>query len=255
LLDLSDTTFLIPVRIDSAERMENLDIVLNYLLTKFNTNVTILEDAKEQNIFFNRTDKRIKYIFNKNDSDIFYRTKLLNKMFRASKTPIIVNYDCDVLFAVEQYVQCVESIRSKSCDLCSPYSGFFYDVPRFFVPHIMNEMTVNNIDLNYCQLMNDQGVGGCIFFNRDSFLVGGMENEHIISWGPDDSERFIRFRKLDFIIKRIEGVLYHLSHPRGFNSFCHNPFYKHNEDEVNKISSMTKELLEEYIKTWEWVSI
>jgi len=80
LIDLSDTTFLIPVRIDSKERIKNLDIVLNYLLTKFNTNVIILEDAKEEKIFFNRIDSRVKYIFNKNESDIFYRTKLLNAL-------------------------------------------------------------------------------------------------------------------------------------------------------------------------------
>ena len=45
-----------------------------------------------------------------------------------------------------------------------------------------------------------------------------MENEFMISYGPEDIDRFERFTKLGFNIKRISGILYHLDHHIGVNS-------------------------------------
>ena len=252
-IDLTDVTFTIPVRIDSEERLENIDLTLTYLLSKFDTNIIILEDDVEQKIEFHRTHERVKYIFNKNDSQIFHRTRLLNQLYSESKTPIIVNYDCDVLLREEQYVISAELIRSKFCDIAFPYKGECYDVPRYYIPQIINDLSVEKIDLKDCYLMNDQAIGGVVFFNKYSYIKGGMENENFISYGPDDVERVIRFTRLGFLLKRVVGVLYHLRHPRGINACRQNPFWEHNINELRKIVTMSQNELQKYMHSWDWL--
>jgi len=254
MIDLNDVTFLIPIRIDSEERRENLDIILNYLVSKFNTHIILLEDDKEQKYYIKKSYKNIKYIFHKNNDFIFYRTKLLNVLCRQAATPIIVNYDTDVLLHEDQYVLSAELIRNKICDLCYPYNGYFYDVPRQLVPDILCSLSMKGININDCILLDTESYGGCVFFNKVSYIKGGMSNEKFISWGPEDREIYIRFSKLNYQVKRIDGVLYHLSHNRGINSCEENPFFQQNYFEYQVINLMNKEDLEYYIKElWGWI--
>ncbi len=51
-IDLKDVTFIIPVRIDSIERLENLQLVTNYLLENFQTHILIVEAADRNNQSF-----------------------------------------------------------------------------------------------------------------------------------------------------------------------------------------------------------
>jgi len=39
----------------------------------------------------------------------------------------------------------------------------------------------------------------------------------------EDGERYCRWEKMGYRIKRIDGPLFHLSHPRGINSDMHHP--------------------------------
>lgn len=74
MIDLSDVTFTIPIRIDSQARLENFIIVLTYLLENFQTNIIILEDDSEQKISFDNPPKPVKYISIK--MKILFFTKL-----------------------------------------------------------------------------------------------------------------------------------------------------------------------------------
>ena len=52
----------------------------------------------------------------------------------------------------------------------------------------------NNEELSY----NMAGLGGCVFFNTQSFLsIGGM-NEDFKSWGAEDQEIIYRFKRLNY---------------------------------------------------------
>ena len=45
--DLTDVTFIIPVKIDSDDRRRNLKITLSYLQRNFDTNIIVCESDKE----------------------------------------------------------------------------------------------------------------------------------------------------------------------------------------------------------------
>ena len=50
MIDLKNTTFIIPVRIESADRMRNVITILCYLLENFDTNV-ILKEVDTKSVY------------------------------------------------------------------------------------------------------------------------------------------------------------------------------------------------------------
>ena len=109
--DLTKCTFIIPLRIETADRMRNITTSLIYLLSNFDTNVIIKEYDSEP-IFDLRVvpmleqilpyEKlcRIDHQFEKTSEFTFHRTRLLNDMLWQVKTPVTVNYDCDIMLTV-----------------------------------------------------------------------------------------------------------------------------------------------------------
>jgi predicted glycosyltransferase involved in capsule biosynthesis len=89
-------------------------------------------------------------------------------------------------------------------------------------------------------------------FNRQSFLNGGGENEHMISFGPEDWERNHRFKALGYQVSRVAGSLYHLDHWIGPNSSGRNPYFKHNHNELDRVRAMTPDELDGYVSGWDW---
>ena len=62
----------------------------------------------------------------------------------------------------------------------------------------------------------------------------GMENENFYGWGPEDWERYDRWKNLGYRVRMIDGVLFHLTHPRDMNG-------QHNSEEQRKSSTCEKE--------------
>jgi predicted glycosyltransferase involved in capsule biosynthesis len=95
-------------------------------------------------------------------------------------------------------------------------------------------------------------VGGAIMFNKGSFLMGGGENEYMVSFGPEDWERNYRFKTMGYTVTRVDGSLYHLDHWVGPNSSGRNPFFKANHAELDRVRAMTADQLDDYIQSWPW---
>jgi predicted glycosyltransferase involved in capsule biosynthesis len=251
MINFKDVTFIIPVRFDSNDRKRNFKLTINFLEKNFDTNIIVMESDKVSNENFVRSvSNSVEYIFEKDDSHLFHRTRLLNFMTKKSKTNIVVNYDIDVLFTLDQYITS-KSLLDNGVDFVFPYSGKFYDIDPDQFTHIMNG-EFNKINLNNCRLFNSNSVGGAIFFKKDSYQKIGLENENFISWGHEDWERVGRMKKMGYEVHRVDGVLYHLTHFRTHNSGGSNPMAKNNENEYNKVMSMNKQQLEEYIDSWDW---
>ena len=245
-------TFIIPVRFDSEDRKRNFKITITFLEKHFDTNIIVMESDKISNEQFVKSiSKKLTYVFEKNDSHLFHRTKMLNDMTKMSKTNFVVNYDIDVVFRPNQYVTCREILKN-GLNFVFPYSGKFYDINSNFFDKIVNS-NFDSIDLNMCTLFNPNSVGGALFFNKDVYKKIGLENENFISWGHEDWERIGRIQKMGYEIARVDGVLYHLTHERSINSASSNPKYHSNGMEYQKIMTMNKQQLEEHIKSWDWL--
>lgn len=254
--DLSDVTFTIPVRRDSKDREENLDLQIRYLKHHFDCQIIIGEESSVD--YFRKTDPPIangladQIIWTESYSQSFHRTKMLNDLARLAQTPFVVNLDTDVFFPVSAYARAVETLRNGSFDFCFPYLGKFMEVPRSYYPDIMNTMDLSIVDLAKCGVNHPNSVGGAIFLNKQKYFEAGGENEKFISWGAEDNERIARWQKLGYRVGRVGDILYHISHFRTQNSDPSNPFFGANTQEYARIVGMSKDELLKYVNGWSW---
>ena len=258
MTDLSNVTFLIPIRIDQSERFRNLLILLRYLKKCLKTNILIGESDTKP--YSNGAIKDLSvgyancsYHFFQDKDPHLNRMKLINKLVSISTTPIIVIQDTDVLLYPIQYQEAVEKILDGCYDLVYPYDGNFYNIPSNLIQH---DMCVENIDPKSCLNMRQEGnsIGGILFWNRQKFIECGGCNEKMVSWGFDDNEIYDRALKLGVAIDRCKRGLFHLSHKPSLNSLNgSHKYYKSNEQEWIKVKGMPVEELKSYVKTWGYV--
>jgi hypothetical protein len=254
--DIRDVTFNIPVKIDQPDRLRNLSIVMGYLNKYFKTNIILseMDESSKLNDLFK--DISFKHVFMKTSSPYFHRTMMLNYMAKVSTTPIIVNYDCDILLTPDQIVEAVNKIRFFGEEMVFPYDGNFYDVQPQYIDLIKNNLAIETISTRtMCKNLRPEGdsVGGVIFWKKSKFMEIGMENENFISWGFEDTERYERAKKLNVKIYRGNGGLIHLHHNSSLNSAnASHPFYLQNENEYKKVNQMSPDTLLNYVKTWAW---
>jgi hypothetical protein len=252
-IDLSDVTFMIPVCYDHKDRSQNLSLNVCLLERSFRTNIIVGENMTDR---FQHYSEYASVIYKRFNYQDFHRTKMLNEMAKISKTNIIVNWDADVFISPLQILYSVEKIREGQAQMVFPYDGRFARVQRIPWYKSLSESLdigiVGNHQFKGMWASDASSVGGAIIFDKAAYWKGGGENENFISYGPEDVERDVRFRRAGFEVYRTPGVLYHLDHWRGPNSKAHNKFYDINHKELDKIYGMTKKELLEYIKTWKW---
>ena len=260
--DLSNATFIIPVRIESADRMRNVLTGLIFLLENFETKIIVKEvDTKsvfEEDIlpqlkeYFDNLDNLI-HIFEQSDDPVFYRMKILNEMIAMSKTDVVINSDCDILLPIQSYLDSYNLILCKQADVVYPYGTGNYQKQVFADDELVSEFLSNDFD--FAILDNKSNIwtsdfGWIQFFNRQVYIDGGMENENFRGSSPEDKERYYRFTTLGYNVARLDRFIYHLEHSRGRNSWPAsiegNPYMGENFELWNNLQKMNKQQLSEY---------
>lgn len=245
-LDLSDTTFIIPVSYDSGDRQHNLNLCVCLLQKYFDTNIIVGEVLTDK---FKYMEKWCEYV--KFDYKDFHRTKMLNEMTRMSKTEKVFNWDADVCISPYQIYQSVKKL--DSFDVVYPYDGRFARVPRLkWFKKMEKYLDVGILQDKFSGLNegdNFNSVGGAVGYNKTAFLSVGGENEKFISYAPEDTERFFRFSMM-LKVARVNGILFHIDHWVGKNSWKNHGHYENSVKEWEKVKMMNKEQLQEYISTW-----
>ena len=184
------------------------------------------------------------------DSDVFHRTRLLNEMLSLVKTPVTVNYDCDILLDPRDYVAARDRVLAGA-DLVYPY--YKGESQRQIGP-VGKRMLSRSCDLSEVAVTSWQSsCGHCQFFNTESYIEGGMENEEFLSYGPEDTERMLRFQKLGYRVEWMDNLIYHIEHARGQNSNDSNPHFRDNDDLYRKLGYMNPEQLREYYATRDYL--
>lgn len=248
--NLTDVTFLIPVRIDSEERFENLNLVLEFLKANFKTTIKVLEaDAFP---YFNNDNVDYK-TFVVDDNPIFHRTKYLNQLTKSSTTPYLAIWDTDVILEPQQIVNSVELLRKQEAEMVFPYDGNFYKIPQMIKSIYRDKTDITVFSDNrskFLRMFGHFSVGGAFIVNRQAYMEAGMENEKFYGWGPEDIERVKRWEILGYRIRFIDGPLFHLYHKRKLNSWhASRDIELENRLELLKICGMNKVNLRNYIKT------
>lgn len=265
---LSDATFIIPLRIDSNDRVRNIITTVGFILETFDAKV-IVKEVDSQPLFseyalpqiieyMEGNIKNLKHVFEKSDDPIFYRMQIINEMLSMVKTDIVFNYDCDVLLQVETYEKAAQMIRD-GYDIVYPYGFGNYqkqvNVNDEIVSEFLNELDFSILDSHSNPY--DAQYGHVQVLSTKTYFDAGMENENFKGSSPEDKERFYRFNTLGYKVGRIDDYVYHLEHSRGANSWPvsaqHNPYMVSNFDIWEKIQKMSVEELHEYYSKQEYL--
>ena len=277
--DLLQTTFLIPLRIESADRMRNIITTLVYLCRQFRTTIIVKEVDKES-IFEKSVLPQlaqvlaedeldcITHIFEQSDEYIFHRTRIINDMVMEAETPVVVNYDSDVILPKLSYVAATDYILNGWVNPKQP------DAPREPIKCVypygfgdwqwqitaddesISEFINSNFNLECFEGRSrkwDAKYGFCQFFDREEYIRLGMENENFISYGYEDDERYMRFNTLSHVLRH-NAFIYHFEHTRTSNSWFNNPHIEDNRKLWERLSLMGREKLAEYYENVEYMN-
>lgn len=249
-INLGDVTFTIPVLYDHPDRKNNLDISLCVLQSNFETNIIVGEQGKSK--IFDYVNKWVRYHYFNGMAE-FHRTKMLNDMAGMADTEIIANWDADILIPPMQVYLCVKRLRS-GVDCVYPYDGRFARMERrnWFNPlqKFLDIGIVRNANLYHRKIKSS--VGGALMWRREAFFDFGMENEYMISYAPEDVERWERMHKLGVNVQRIDGTLYHIDHYKGPDSHNGNKHFPNSKKELERMRQMSREQMQEYVDSWPW---
>lgn len=219
--NFKDVTFLIPVRIDSINRLENLLASIRYLLSNLYTNIIVLEANKYDNqILRNLLPSDVRHIFVEDWDPILHRTKYINMLFKESNTPIISIWDADIIIPKVQMNSSIEALRSGNYEISFPYDGSFYDVPEILRDLYMESHNIQILESNINKMSLPYGTsmgGGALFITSEAFSNAKAEDERFYGWGPEDWNRVEKWKIMGYRTFRPHGPLFHLSHPRDIN--------------------------------------
>ena len=265
MIDLKDTTFIIPVRIESDDRLRNVITVCCFLLENFDTKVIIKEVDKDpvfEGLAFPQISeyvedsiKNLTHIYEVPDDSVFYRMRYLNEMLAMVETDVVANYDSDVLLPIDTYVKAQEMCKGEY-DLVYPYGQGMWQKQIFADDNLVSDFLSNDCKFDILERQSkdyDAQSGHVQFFKRESYIKGGMENENFKAWGPEDEEKHYRFPKLGYNIGRIFDWVYHLEHSRGDDSERTNIYFRDNLKLMEDIRSLSVEELRNYYNTQEYL--
>jgi len=269
--NLTDTTFIIPVKIESDDRLRNAITVCCFLLSKFDTNI-LIKEVNSEPVFENEALPQIKefigntsnisYYFEKeSDNTFFHKTRYFNELLSKCNTDVVSAYDIDVLLPVSTYLKS-EKMCKDEYDLVYPF-GFGtqenqvkWQKKVFASDELVSDFLNQNFDFsifeNHSQKDRAQW-GHAQFFKRKSYIEGGMENENFKAWGPEDEEKHYRFPKLGYNVGRVIDWVYHLEHSRGDDSERTNIYFRDNLKLMEDIRSLSEEELKNYYNTQEYL--
>ena len=240
-------TAVIPIRIDSDERLRNLLCIINYL-QKTDCKIILLEADIRAKIDKTIIPKNVDYHY---VTPIFHRTKYINTLLEYSCTDVVAVWDADVFVPYRQIYDVLDLIENKGCTLAYPYNGTFITLNETYTDKVLNGVfPIEILEKEYLRpLISRPSCGGVFFVNKGSYKSIGGENERFYGWGPEDAERLRRVQIMQKKVLFLEyGRAYHLYHPRLQNSKYFNDNVADNlRKEFIKICCMNKEELSNYI--------
>jgi hypothetical protein len=220
--DLTDFTFLIPLRIDSEKRKENADTSIDFILRHFDTTFILVEGDESKKYFPDFQTGNLRYDFIQDKNLFFHKTKYINKLIELAATRFIAVWDADAIVPPDQILESARILRTGETVMSIPYDGRVY-VCDHYLSELFKRIPEIEILLELAPslplMYGYHSTGGAFMTNRETYLETGGENENFLGWGPEDVERVKRMEVLNLPVHFSNGPFFHLWHPRGKTSW------------------------------------
>ena len=156
---IENTTFIVPLRIETFDRLRNVIVSTIYILDNTDAQIIIKEVDTESAFIASALPqiidcvgeekaKRLTHVFEQSDDQVFHRTKILNDMVMMTKTPVVVNYDCDILLPLESYQTCEKWILEGTYDMVYPYGDGNWQYQIFATDELVSEFINGGYDFS-----------------------------------------------------------------------------------------------------------
>lgn len=253
--NMNDLSFVIPVRIDTFQRLENLIACVEFLRKQYESPILVLEaDSYRSAILPTLLEKKALYHFREDRDTIFHRTKYINDLVGMVDTPFVAVWDCDVIISYDQITQASRTLKDGHFSFAFPYEKDFLDTGYLLREVFFKTGEIETLHAHkgkMTRLYEPDPIGGAFLANIKDYGKTGLENPAFYGWGREDGERLQRWRSMGFQHSRITGPLFHLTHPRGLNS----TFHATKEDEgkwqdIQYIKSLGQKELTQEIRKW-----
>lgn len=252
-------TFLIPVRIETEDRLRNVISSVSYLLKNVPSKVLVKEVSDHPTFKFRALPEikkyvdvqNLEYFYEETTEPLFCKSKVLNDLLIHSDTDVVANYDADCILPISSYIKSYDAIIEDKVDVVYPYGCGVYQWRVEYNENVYDQF-VNSLDisvLDKSKQLHNSTIGWCQFVNRKKYLNSYMMNENFISWGCEDDEFYYRMSVLGNRIARINDYVYHLEHSRTHNSWFSNPNFNSNYQLWNRIKTFDKTQLINYYES------
>ena len=256
--------------------MRNIITTLIYLTRNFACRIIVKEVDKES-VYLREVKPlleqalepemlaSIHHIFEESDDFTFHRTKILNDMLWMVETPVVANYDSDILLPLDSYINATNMILKgwvhpdaeggQPVKCVYPYGLGEYQ----YQCHIADEHATAFINSGFnFEAFNgrlrkwDAKYGFCQFFDTEEYKRLGGENENFIAYGYEDDERHMRFNLLSSVARLTDNV-FHLEHGRTKNSWFNNPHCEDNKKLWELLKVKGKKSLQKYYEEVDYI--
>ena len=248
-------TFLLPVRIDTQDRLFNINICLKYLTLNYpGSEIILIEDDKAMKCKDFEQKYSIRYYFRQNTNS-FSRARNINFGLLLATRDFFAVWDVDCLVQPQQMIKANQILSKGNIHIVLPHNEIFVnikgslkektartlkleEVPQF--RKLPKKSFSDNIDVYPIP-------SGVVIFNKNTLLRIGGFNKKMISYGWEDIEVLKRAEKLGmYYFSLTFGNIIHLDHARGNDSKVNN-YYEINKQEFDKVISMPKKQLIDYV--------
>jgi hypothetical protein len=214
--DLSDVTFLIILRVDSNEKIENTNAVVKYLEQSFRTTVLVIEADNVCNYKPEHSTRGIRYEFVHDVNENLLMNKLIMNKLPEIATKYFFVWDPCIIVPTEQVLKGVEALRMGDTNLCLPYDGKIFFCDRMTSMLYRYSLNIDLLHKQQTALELFDGwnsCGGAFIAEKKAYLTIITGNEKIVDQKIADSERIKRMEVAGQTISRIKGPAYRLWHP------------------------------------------
>lgn len=258
-----DLTFLIPIRIETEDRLRNIISSVSYILKHIPAKVLVKEVSPHPTFNIRAIAKikkyadisNLEYHHEQTTEPLFCKSKVLNDLILASRTKVVANYDADCILPISSYHKAYELIINNQADVVYPYACGVYQWKSDYNSEIYEEF-VNTLDVSVLdkkKTLSSSTIGWTQFVNREKYIDSFMMNENFISWGCEDDEFYYRMSVLGNRIERVNDYVYHLEHSRTNNSWFSNPNFNSNWILWNTIKTFDRQQLIQYYSNQDYL--
>lgn len=222
----------------SADRLQNLRRVLDWINGFSNVEVIVVEQDKHSKI--SHLNLKAKHIFTRSELP-FNKSHAFNVGLKYSNSNIIVFGDSDLIMDPQNFIAALNAISEY--EMVNPYHTVIDLTQQESTLPFEQMVSINRPGRGETDIQKVPLCGGICLFRKDAIMRIAGWNEDFIGWGGEDDFQSLKVKAL-LNYTELQAKCYHLYHERVQPDM---KWYQRNLQILNKTANMDKSQLQKVI--------